>query len=166
MHNQTAKLSIKTAGSLVLSSMNLLLCAVALSLGYTGLAPYLGAIIIWLMCPPLFLFSIVYLIVDLFSPTTRKQAIVSVVLSAPIAFGGLALEISRNIDRGGLKKRIKHLNRAVRLPCRQILGIKNRGAHAFGGLQNQSIPEGNVVTYFNLQRLDNRFRRVDHDLPT
>ena len=69
------KFGIKTAGSLVLSSLNLFFCAAGLSLVYTRLSPDLGAVIIWLVSPPLFLFSVIYVAIDLLKPTTRKQAI-------------------------------------------------------------------------------------------
>jgi hypothetical protein len=80
------KLNIKVAGSLVLSPLNLFLCAAALFLGYTALSPDWSAVIIWLISPPLFFFTITYLITDLLRPVTRKQAIVASTLSLPVAF--------------------------------------------------------------------------------
>ena len=79
------KFGIKTAGSLVLSSLNLFFCAAGLSLLYTRLSPDLGAGIMWLVSPPLFLFSVVYVAIDLLKPITRKQAIVAAIMSAPVA---------------------------------------------------------------------------------
>ena len=79
------KLTIKTAGSLVLSLLNLFLCILGLSLGFTGLSPDWAAVMIWVVLPPLLLFTIAYFVVDLLKPVTRKQAIVAAILSVPVA---------------------------------------------------------------------------------
>ena len=78
------KLTIKTAGSLVLSLLNLFLCILGLSLGFTGLSPD-GGKMIWVVLPPLLLFTIAYFVLDLLKPVTRKQAIVAAILSVPVA---------------------------------------------------------------------------------
>jgi hypothetical protein len=83
--NQIMRFSIKTAGSLVLSSVNLFLCAAGLSLAYTRLSPDLGAVIIWLVPPPLLLFTVAYSVADFLKPMTRKQAIVAAFASVPVA---------------------------------------------------------------------------------
>jgi hypothetical protein len=77
------RFSIKTAGSLVLSSANLFLCAAGLSLAYTRLSPDLGAVIIWPVSPPLLLFT-AYSVADFLEPMTRKQAIVAAFASVPV----------------------------------------------------------------------------------
>jgi hypothetical protein len=86
LDNRTVKLSIKKAGSLLLWALNLFLCAAGLCLAYTGLSVDWGPVIIWLVSPPLFLFTVAYLVVDLLKPIRRKQAIAAAILSAPVAF--------------------------------------------------------------------------------
>jgi hypothetical protein len=73
------------AGSLALSGVNSLICAVALLLGYTGLSPWWGALVIWTISPPLLLFAGAYLIRDVLHSQTRKQALLALALFILVA---------------------------------------------------------------------------------
>ena len=73
------------AGSLVLSSLNAILCGAALFVAHTGLSPWWGALVIWIISPPLLLFAGAYVISDLVHVATRKQALLALVLLIPVA---------------------------------------------------------------------------------
>lgn len=70
---------------MVLSLLSLFLCGVSLLLGYSGLSPWWGALIMWLMSPPLLLFTLAYVVADLLKPSTRKQALIALSLAIPVA---------------------------------------------------------------------------------
>jgi hypothetical protein len=72
------------AGSLVLSGLNAFLAGVALLLGYSGISPWWGALIIWIVSPPLLLFAGAYVIRDLLYVSTRKQALLALVVFIPV----------------------------------------------------------------------------------
>ena len=73
------------AGSLVLSGLNAFLAGVALLLGYSGISPWWGALIIWIVSPPLLLSAGAYVIRDLLYVSTRKQALLALVVFIPVA---------------------------------------------------------------------------------
>ena len=73
------------AGSLVLSGLNAFLTGVALLLGYSGISPWCGALVIWIVSPPLLLFAGAYVIRDLLHMSTRKQALLALVVFIPVA---------------------------------------------------------------------------------
>jgi len=73
------------ADSLVLSGLNAFLAGVALLLGYSGISPWWGALIIWIVYTPLLLFAGAYVIRDLLYVSTRKQALLALVVFIPVA---------------------------------------------------------------------------------
>jgi len=73
------------AGSLVLSALNAFVFGVALLIGYSGISPWWGALMIWIVSAPLTLIAGTYAIRDLFRGSTRKQAVLAIVCLIPIA---------------------------------------------------------------------------------
>lgn len=53
----------------------------------------------------------------------------------------------------------------VLLAVRQILGIEDGGAGSLRGLNNESVPEGNIATLLDDQGLDHGLGGVGHDVP-
>jgi hypothetical protein len=76
------KMSTKTAGSLILSCLDLALCLAALLLAYvfrTAAAFVLFTVVL----PPLLLITLVYAVIDLANSERRKQAAASLLLTLP-----------------------------------------------------------------------------------
>ncbi len=63
-------------------------------------------------------------------------------------------------------QRVHHLNPAITLPVCQVLGVKNRGSAALGGMQDQRVPVRNLLPRFDPKRCDDHLRSVNGDLPT
>jgi len=74
-----------TADSLILSVLSGVVCAAAFLLGYTGVSPWWGALVMWLACPALVLFSSGCIVSDLLKQDTRKQGFVAAALLIPTA---------------------------------------------------------------------------------
>ncbi len=88
-------MSTKTAGSLILSSLDLALCLAALLLGFVFRTA--GTYVLFTaVLPPLLLITLVYAVVDLSHWERRKQAVASLPLMLPI----LAVQVwfYRNLD--------------------------------------------------------------------
>src|SRR5208283_1500397 len=62
-------------------------------------------------------------------------------------------------------QRVDHPYFAVLLTCPEVFGIQGRGTRAFGCLENQRVPVGDLVARLDFQRLNDRFRTVDDDFP-
>lgn len=73
---------MKTAGSLVLSCLDLALCLAALLLAFVFRAAS-AYVIFSVVLPPLLLITLVYAVVDLFSRHRRRQALASLLLMLP-----------------------------------------------------------------------------------
>ena len=89
------KMSTRTAGSLILSCLDLALGLAALLLGFVFRAA--GAYVLFtVVLPPLLLITLVYPVVDLSNYVRRRQAVASLVLMLPT----LAVQIwsYRNLD--------------------------------------------------------------------
>jgi hypothetical protein len=73
----------KRAGSLVLASLNALILASALAVGYSGLSPWWAAVSLWIIPVPLVLFTAAYLVAV--KAGTRKQALMAAAILVPTA---------------------------------------------------------------------------------
>jgi len=69
----------------VLSGLSVLLFNVALVLAYIGISPWWGALLIWIVSPPLLLITIAYVVRDLLSAHTRRQAVLAILVLVPVA---------------------------------------------------------------------------------
>lgn len=69
----------KLAGSLILSSLNALMVAAALLIGYRPL----WTAALWLASWPLVLFTAGYIVADVLRPSTRKQAFIAAAILVP-----------------------------------------------------------------------------------
>ena len=88
-------------------------------------------------------------------------------------FGELTVSLKRYPDtkpelaaRQSRAQRVDHLDRAVTLAAGQVFGVEDGGSAAFGGLQDQGVPVGDLVARFDLKGGEDRLRGVDDDLPT
>ena len=75
----------KLAGSLVLASLNVLIVASALAVGYSGLLPWWSAVSLWIIPLPLVLFTAAYIVADAVKAGTRKQALIAAAILIPTA---------------------------------------------------------------------------------
>jgi len=75
----------KVAGSLFLASLNALIVASALAVGYSGLSPWWAAVSLWIIPLPLVLFTAGYAVADALKSGTRKQALVAAIILLPTA---------------------------------------------------------------------------------
>ena len=73
------------AGSVVLSGLSAFLLGVALLLGYSGISLWWGALVIWIVSPPLLLITGAYIVHDVLSANTRRQAVLAMLFLIPIA---------------------------------------------------------------------------------
>jgi len=73
----------KLAGSLVFASLNALIVASALAVGYSGLSPWWAAVSLWIIPLPLVLFTAGYAVADALKSGTRKQALVATIILLP-----------------------------------------------------------------------------------
>jgi hypothetical protein len=78
-------LNLRVAGSLVLALLNALIVAAALAVGYSGLSPWWGAVILWVAPFPLVLFTTGYVVADAVKSSTRKQALFAAAILVPTA---------------------------------------------------------------------------------
>lgn len=62
-----------------------MVCLLALTLGYSGQSAEGCAVLLWLVAPPLFAFTMAYLILDLYNAQRRKQAAIGALLTIPVA---------------------------------------------------------------------------------
>jgi len=76
-------LKVRVAGSLVLSLLNSIVVATALSVGYSGSSPWWAATALWVVPLPLVVCTTAYLFVDALKSATRKQALVALVILLP-----------------------------------------------------------------------------------
>jgi hypothetical protein len=81
------KFNSRVADSLLLSTFNLCLALSGFLVLHTSYSAWLTAVC-WVLLPPLLIITLFFWGRDLRKPTTRKQAIVTLVLSLPL----LALE--------------------------------------------------------------------------
>src|ERR1700731_3099183 len=65
----------------------------------------------------------------------------------------------------GDDQRIYDVNRTEDLSILEILGVENIGAAHLRRVNNQCIPEGNLVSRFEAERGEDRFARVHDNLP-
>jgi hypothetical protein len=89
------KTSFETAGSLVLSSLDLALCLAALLLSFVFRAAS-AYIIFTVILPPLLLVTLVYAVVDFAKYDRRKQAVASLLLTLPTLV--VQVWLYRNLD--------------------------------------------------------------------
>ncbi len=82
------KILDKTAGSLVLASASLAL-SIAVGLLILFRRSDLAMVLLWVVLPPLMLFTLCYLIADLVSVSRRRQGLFALLVSVP----SFALEV-------------------------------------------------------------------------
>jgi len=75
----------RIAGSLFLSLLNLLIVAIALAIVYSGLSPWRGAVLFWVVPLPLVVLTVGYVIADAIKSSTRTQALIATAILAPTA---------------------------------------------------------------------------------
>ena len=78
---------IKTSGSLVLSTLATLLSVVAFFVGYV-LRNDWAVVVWWAVLPELLVFMVAYVVADFAKGTTRRQAVVSLVIAFPAFLTG------------------------------------------------------------------------------
>lgn len=81
--NRLLMLHIKITGSLLFSLLNSVIVVTALAIAYTGLSPWWGAVIIWIVPLPLVLITSGYIIADSLQSSARKQALVALAVFVP-----------------------------------------------------------------------------------
>ena len=62
-------------------------------------------------------------------------------------------------------ERVNQLNRAIILRRCQTLGIENSSAGLFGCLQDEGVPERRLMSFLDLESLENSIGSINHDLP-
>ena len=76
------KLSVKAAGSMILSSVASTMSLLAFLLPHIGRSDW-ALVLCWIVVPPLLLINFVYLLIDLARTNTRKQAVLAVLIVLP-----------------------------------------------------------------------------------
>jgi len=75
----------KLAGSLVLASLNALIVAIALAVGYSRLSTWWDTVSLWVIPVPLVLFTAAYIVADAVKQATRRQAFTGAIILVPTA---------------------------------------------------------------------------------